>query len=264
MSTHRPRKRFGQHFLRDPAVIDRIVSAIGPRRGDCLVEIGPGEGVLSRPLLESVSRLDVIELDRDLAAALPRRLGEPPGLTVHQADALRFDFASLAPSPGALRVVGNLPYNVSTPLLFHLFDQAEWIKDMVFMLQKEVVSRLVAEPGSRQYSRLSVMARFHCRMEWLFDVPPQAFDPPPRVDSSIIRMVPERLDDAARILRPALAEVVRAAFNQKRKTLRNSLKGKLDQEAIEGAGVSPSARPETLSLSRFLSLAQAYHSISFQ
>jgi 16S rRNA (adenine1518-N6/adenine1519-N6)-dimethyltransferase len=264
VSAHRPRKRFGQHFLRDSAVIDRIVSAIDPRPGDALVEIGPGEGVLSRPLLQAVGRLHVVELDRDLALDLPRRLGEPAELVIHQADALRFDFSRLATGPSSLRVVGNLPYNISTPLLFHLFDQAAWISDMVFMLQKEVVTRLVAEPGSRQYGRLSVMARFHCDMEGLFDVPPEAFEPPPRVDSSIILMTPVSLGAAERAIRPALAAVVQAAFNQKRKTLRNSLKKHLDEAAIEAAGIAPSARPETLSLEEFLALAEAYHSISFQ
>ena len=264
MTAHRPRKRFGQHFLRDRAVIDRIVAAIAPKADDRLIEIGPGEGVLSRPLLAAVGSLQVVELDRDLAATLAQRLGEPRGLVIHQGDALRFDYSRLASGPASLRVVGNLPYNISTPLLFHLFDQAEWISDMVFMLQKEVVSRLVAEPGSRQYGRLSVMARFQCEMEWLFDVPPEAFDPPPRVDSSIIRMYPKTLEDAQRSLRPALAVVVQAAFNQKRKTLRNSLKKLLDEPSIQRAGVDPAARPETLELSEFLALAELYHSISFQ
>lgn len=255
MSAHRPRKRFGQHFLRDAAVIQRIVAAIDPRPGQRLVEIGPGEGVLTGPVLARAGRLEVVELDRDLAADLTRRLGEPAGLVVHQADALRFDFSSLAAGE-RLRVIGNLPYNISTPLLFHLFSQAEVIEDMVFMLQKEVVDRLVAEPGSRQYGRLSVMARFYCSMDWLFDVGPEAFHPPPRVDSAIIRIRPRALDEADRALHPALDAVVRAAFNQKRKTIRNSLKGVVDSGQIEATGVDPGARPETLSLDAFLNLAK--------
>jgi len=255
VSAHRPRKRFGQHFLRDAAVIQRIVAAIDPRPGQRLVEIGPGEGVLTGPVLARAGRLEVVELDRDLAADLTRRLGEPAGLVVHQADALRFDFSSLAAGE-RLRVIGNLPYNISTPLLFHLFSQAEVIEDMVFMLQKEVVDRLVAEPGSRQYGRLSVMARFYCSMDWLFDVGPEAFHPPPRVDSAIIRIRPRALDEADRALHPALDAVVRAAFNQKRKTIRNSLKGVVDSGQIEATGVDPGARPETLSLDAFLNLAK--------
>jgi 16S rRNA (adenine1518-N6/adenine1519-N6)-dimethyltransferase len=264
VKAHRPRKRFGQHFLRDRSVIDRIVAAIAPAPDDRLMEIGPGEGVLTRPLLEAAGSLQVVELDRDLAGTLAQRLGAPKGLVIHQGDALRFDYSSLASGPSSLRIVGNLPYNISTPLLFHLFDQAEWIEDMVFMLQKEVVSRLVAVPGSRLYGRLSVMARFHCDMHWLFDVPPEAFDPPPRVESAIIGMRPKVLNAAERAIRPALASVVQAAFNQKRKTLRNSLKKLLDEPAIEAAGVDPSARPETLGLAQFLALAEAHHSISFQ
>ncbi len=255
MSAHRPRKRFGQHFLRDAGVIQRIVAAIDPRPGQRLVEIGPGEGVLTGPVLARAGRLEVVELDRDLAADLARRLGEPAGLVVHQADALRFDFSSLAAGE-RLRVIGNLPYNISTPLLFHLFSQAEVIEDMVFMLQKEVVDRLVAEPGSRQYGRLSVMARFYCSMDWLFDVAPEAFHPPPRVDSAIIRMRPRALDEVQRALHPALDAVVRAAFNQKRKTIRNSLKGVVDSGPIEATGVDPGARAETLSLDAFLNLAK--------
>jgi len=257
MSAHRPRKRFGQHFLRDANVIDGIVAAIAPKPEETIVEIGPGEGVLTRPLLEACGQIQVVELDRDLAASLARRLGEPSGLIIHQADALRFDFSSLACEPGSLRVVGNLPYNVSTPLLFHLFEYSAVIRDMVFMLQKEVVDRLVAEPGSRQYGRLSVMAGFHCRMEWLFDVGPEAFDPPPKVDSSIIRMSPKVINEADRALHAKLDSVVRAAFNQKRKTLRNSLKTLLSAEAIEAVGIDPGSRPETLSLDAFLALARA-------
>ncbi len=255
MTSHRPRKRFGQHFLRDRQVIDRIVAAIRPEPGQALVEIGPGEGVLTRPVIERAGRLDVVELDRDLATTLADRLGQPKGLTIHQADALKFDFASLAGSD-KLRVIGNLPYNISTPLIFHLLNQAEAISDMLFMLQKEVVDRLVAVPGSSAYGRLSVMASLYCDMDWLFDVPPQAFKPPPKVDSAIIRMVPKSLSDSDRALLPALDQVVRTSFGQRRKTLRKSLKSLINDQAFEAAGINPTARPETLSLSQFQTLAR--------
>ncbi len=255
MNAHRPRKRFGQHFLRDERVIDRIVAAIRPQPDEALVEIGPGEGVLSAPLLELAGKLQVVELDRDLADSLAQRLGHPPGLVIHQADALRFDFTALA-KQGPIRVVGNLPYNISTPLMFHLFGSGETISDMVFMLQKEVVDRLVAEAGSRQYGRLSVMAGFFCVMDHLFDVAPDAFEPPPKVISSIIRMVPKRLTEDDRALLPALETIVRTSFGQRRKTLRNSLKTLLSADQIEGVGINPSARPETLDLEQFKALAR--------
>ena len=255
MGGHRPRKRFGQHFLRDQQVIERIVAAIDPKPGQRLVEIGPGEGVLTRPVLARCGRIEVVELDRDLAADLDRRLGQPPGLTIHQADALKFDFSALA-GGDTIRVIGNLPYNSSTPLIFHLLDQAGVIEDMVFMLQKEVVDRLTAAPGNRQYGRLSVMAGFYCEMEWLFDVGPEAFHPPPKVDSAIIRMVPKPLNRTDVDLLPNLDIVVRQAFSQRRKTLRKSLSRLLSEQEIQAAAIDPSARPETLSLDQFKSLAR--------
>ncbi len=255
MAAHRPRKRFGQHFLRDRQVIDRIVAAINPRPGQHIVEIGPGEGVLTRPILERAGQLDVVELDRDLAAILAERLGNPQGLNIHQADALKFDFSALA---GAvpIRIIGNLPYNISTPLIFHLLAQADAISDMLFMLQKEVVDRLVAAPGTSAYGRLSVMASLYCEMDWLFDVPPQAFKPPPKVDSAIIRMMPKPLTEGDRALLPALEQIVRTSFGQRRKTLRKSLKSLIDDQTFEAAGVDPAARPETLSLNQFKTLAR--------
>jgi 16S rRNA (adenine1518-N6/adenine1519-N6)-dimethyltransferase len=255
VNRHRPRKRFGQHFLHDANVIDRLVGAIAPRPGDCLVEIGPGEGVLSAPVLEKAGALTVIELDRDLAATLAERLGCPDGLTVIQADVLKVDFTELAAGRG-LRIIGNLPYNISTPILFHLFDSHADIVDMHFMLQKEVVDRMVAAPGSRQYGRLSVMAAFHCDMTSLFTVAPGAFRPPPKVDSAIVRLVPKAMTEADRALLPILAEVTRRAFGQRRKTLRNSLKGLLDADTIEAAGIDPGARAETLSVDQFRKLAE--------
>lgn len=253
MKPHRPRKRFGQHFLHDGNVIDRIVAAIAPTRDDVIIEIGPGEGVLTAPLLESGAHVIAVELDRDLASTLPERLGFPGNLEVIQADILRVDPAALA--SGTVRVVGNLPYNISTPVLFHLFASPADIVDMHFMLQKEVVDRLVAAPGSRQYGRLSVMAAFHCEMQGLFTVSPGAFRPPPKVDSAVVRMQPRALDADALAALPRLEEIVRHAFGQRRKTLRNALKGVLDEAAIRGAGVDPGARAEVLSLAQFMSLA---------
>lgn len=255
MKTHQPRKRFGQHFLHDSQVIARLVAAIRPGRDQHIIEIGPGEGALTGPLLETGTRLTVIELDRDLAAVLPERLGFPERLEVIQADVLNVDLASVVGGP--VRVVGNLPYNISTPIMFHLFRWREVISDIHFMLQKEVVDRLVAEPGSKQYGRLSVMAAFHCRMEKLFSVSPGAFRPPPKVDSAIIRMRPKTLDDDLLARLPQLEETVRRAFGQRRKTLRNALKGVLDEEQIQAAGIDPSARAETVSLEGFVELARA-------
>ncbi len=254
MKPHRPRKRFGQHFLHDAGVIARLVAVIRPLETDTIIEIGPGEGVLTGPLLAAGARVTAIEIDRDLAAALPERLGFPEALKVVQADVLKLDLAAFAGEAG-VRVVGNLPYNISTPIMFHLFRWREAIADMHFMLQKEVVDRLVAGPGSKQYGRLSVMAAFHCRMGRLFSVPPGAFRPPPKVDSAIIRMLPKALDEATLARRPQLEEVVRQAFGQRRKTLRNALKGMMDEKAIEAAGIDPKARAETVSLQGFLELA---------
>lgn len=267
---HRPRKRFGQHFLHDAGIIARLISAIRPVETDTIIEIGPGEGVLTGPLLEAGARVTAIELDRDLAAALPERLGCPGALEVIQADVLEFDLAAVAGGTG-MRVVGNLPYNISTPIMFHLFKWRESIADMHFMLQKEVVDRLVAGPGSKQYGRLSVMAAFHCRMERLFSVPPGAFRPPPKVDSAIIRMRPKTLDEATLARLPQLEDVVRHAFGQRRKTLRNALKALMDEKAIEAAGIDPKARAETLSLDQYLALVNQltsqppnHHSAIFQ
>ncbi len=252
---HTPRKRFGQHFLRDPGVLERMVAAIAPKPGEFMVEIGPGQGALSEPLLARLGRLHVIEIDRDLAASLSRRLGEPAGLVVHCADALKFNFGELAKGT-PIRVVGNLPYNISTPLLFHLFDQASAISDMHFMLQKEVVERLAATPGSRGYGRLSVMAQTHCRIEALFAVDRQAFQPPPKVESAVLRLQPVALAPARRALLEPFEEIVRLAFGQRRKTLRNALRTRLDAGQIQAAGVDPGARAETLAPELFWALAR--------
>lgn len=252
-----PRRRFGQNFLHDPQVIQRIVDHIDPAHTDHLVEIGPGRGALTRPLLASGATLDAVELDRDLAALLHRELGTSPAFRLHQADALVFDFTGLAQGPRSLRVVGNLPYNISTPLLFRLLPLAPLIRDMVFMLQREVVERLAAGPGDDAYGRLSVMVNYHCRVEPLFDVPPGAFTPRPQVMSAIVQLIPhDPLPAPVRDLQ-ALETVVRAAFNQRRKTLRNSLRGIIPADGLSALGIDPGARAETLSVADFACIADA-------
>ena len=252
---HRARKRFGQNFLHDAGVIHRILRAIHALPGERLVEIGPGQGALTEGLLGSGAQLDVVELDLDLIPILKHKFGGAPGFTLHQGDALKFDFASLAAEPRSLRVVGNLPYNISTPLIFHLLEHAQLFRDMHFMLQKEVVERLAATPGGGDWGRLSIMVQYHCRVEHLFNVGSGAFNPAPKVDSAIVRLVPH-----AQLPHPAkdhrlLERVVREAFNQRRKTLRNTLKALLDSQAIEAAGVDGSLRPEQLDLAAFVRLA---------
>lgn len=256
LQAHRPRKRFGQNFLRDDGVVQRIIGAIAPAAGQRLVEIGPGEGALTGALLASGCRLDVVELDRDLAPGLLASFGLDPLFTLHRGDALAFDFRALAGATGErLRVVGNLPYNISTPLIFHLLDQAEVIEDMHFMLQKEVVDRLAASPGNKQWGRLGIMAQFYCEVEALFEVPPTAFNPPPRVDSAIVRLTP-RADLPAASDAQRLKRVVQAAFAQRRKTLRNNLKALIDSSRLETLGIDPGARAETLGMQDFIEIAR--------
>jgi 16S rRNA (adenine1518-N6/adenine1519-N6)-dimethyltransferase len=254
---HRPRKRFGQHFLHDPQVIARIVAAIRPMPGEQLVEIGPGLGALTRPLLQAARELDVVELDRDLLEPLQTRCAGLGTLRIHQADALAFDFARLRGEGPRLRVAGNLPYNISTPLLFHLLAQAEQIHDLHFMLQQEVVERMAAGPGEDAYGRLSVMLQYRCQVEALFTVGPDAFQPPPRVWSAVVRLVPRETSAVTVRDEQQFAEVVRRAFAQRRKTLRNSLHGLLDAAQIKAAGVDPTARPEILDLAAFAALSNA-------
>jgi 16S rRNA (adenine1518-N6/adenine1519-N6)-dimethyltransferase len=252
--SHRPRKRFGQNFLHDPVVIDKIISAIHPLPSDTLVEIGPGQGAITYPLLHAAGRLTVIELDRDLVEPLKENAAGPGELIVHNADALSFDFCALGESE-QLRVIGNLPYNISTPLLFHLLDQHHCIRDMHFMLQKEVVDRMAASPGTGQYGRLSVMLQYRCRVTPLFTIGPAAFKPPPRVASAFVRLEPYR-EPLIQISNEALfATLVRQAFSQRRKTLRNTLRDLLDVEEITGLGIDPSARAESLDLAAFAALA---------
>jgi 16S rRNA (adenine1518-N6/adenine1519-N6)-dimethyltransferase len=254
--SHRARKRFGQHFLRDTSVVDRIVRAFDPQPTDTVVEIGPGEGVLTRALAGQVRTLHLVELDRDLVVQLQQTF-PPPVAAVHSADALRFDFAALAPAGGKIRVIGNLPYNISTPLLFHLLTQAEAIRDMEFMLQKEVVDRLAASPGCKDYGRLSVMIQSRLAAERLFDVPAGAFRPPPKVESSVVRLTPHANPPVAITDATAFAHIVKAAFAQRRKTLRNNLREILTAERLSALGVDPNRRAETLTLEEFARLANA-------
>ena len=249
----RARKRFGQHFLTDRHYLGRIVAAIDPKPGDSMVEIGPGTGLLTDELVRSVERLHVVEIDRDLAAALRARF--PDGrVVVHEGDALEFDFAAL---PAPLRVVGNLPYNVSSPILFRMAESAERIADCVFLLQKEVVLRMVAAPGSADYGRLSVMLQYRFLMAKALDVPPGAFTPPPKVDSAVVRMRPlgegrPRARDEA-----LFATIVGAAFSQRRKTLRNAARAQVPEPAYARARIDPGRRGETLSVAEFIALADA-------
>ena len=252
--SHRSRKRFGQHFLHERSVIERILHALHPQPGDVMVEIGPGRGALTRGLVGRVGELHVVEFDRDLVAWLQQTY-TPDQLTVHSADALRFDFRALRHDQRRLRIVGNLPYNISTPLLFHLLDQIDAVQEMLFMLQKEVVDRMAAAPGGKEYGRLSVMIQWRARVEKLFDVPPGAFTPPPKVDSSVVRLSPHAVPPIA-VADPARFEtVVQAAFAHRRKTLRNTLKGLVDEAGFAKADIDPVRRAETLTLGEFARLA---------
>ena len=243
---HVARKRFGQHFLVDEAVIDGIVRTIQPRPGQAIVEIGPGLGALTQPLLERAGALTVIELDRDLAARLRQR----PGLTVIESDVLKVDFAALSPQP--LRVVGNLPYNISSPILFHLLPFAARVQDQHFMLQKEVVERMAAAPGSKAYGRLSVMLQWRYRIDEVLDVPPEAFDPPPKVDSAVVRMVP--LPEAPGVDFARLEALVAVAFSQRRKLLRHTL-GRWIADNEIATGFDLQRRAEEVPVAEYLALA---------
>lgn len=252
---HFARKRFGQNFLTDERIISGIVSAFAPVPGQNVVEIGPGLGAITRELLGALGRLQVVEVDRDLAAALPIRLMNEGELVIHQADALKFDFGSLARGPHDLRVIGNLPYNISTPILFHLLTQADAILDMTFMLQKEVVERMVASPGSGDYGRLSVMLQYHCEVEWLLNVPPESFSPPPKVDSAVVRLRPWQTPRYNCSDEKHLQQLLTTAFNMRRKTLRNALKGLGNPEVFEAAGVDLGLRPEEIDVATWVALS---------
>jgi 16S rRNA (adenine1518-N6/adenine1519-N6)-dimethyltransferase len=249
----RAKKRFGQHFLTDRHYLARIADAIAPRESDSMVEIGPGTGILTEALAPRLAHLHVVEIDRDLAADLAARFPAEK-LTVHRADALDFDFAAL---PAPLRVVGNLPYNVSTPILFRIAAVADRLQDAVFMLQKEVVERMVAAPDTEAYGRLSVMLQYRFAMELLFRVPPGAFTPPPKVDSAVVLMEPLAEDRLRARDEDFFAKVVMAAFSQRRKTLRNAVRALVDDQAFVKAGIDPGRRGETLSTAEFVALADA-------
>lgn len=252
MTAHRARKRFGQHFLTDPGVVDEIVRSIRPSSSDIVVEIGPGLAAITAPLLADAGSLHAIELDRDLAAQLRQRFQGVSKLTIHEADALRFDYSTLG---RGLRVVGNLPYNISTPLLFHLLDYRAYIADMHFMLQKEVVARMAASPGSKAYGRLGIMLGCYFDIEALFDVDRQAFDPPPKVTSAIVRLTP--LPEGTYDVRDAakLSRLVATAFSQRRKTARNALRKVADEALLESVGIDPNLRPEAIAIAEYVRLA---------
>jgi 16S rRNA (adenine1518-N6/adenine1519-N6)-dimethyltransferase len=248
LSSHRPRKRFGQHFLHDPRVLARIVEAVDPAREDFLVEIGPGEGALTGPLLEKLDELQVIEIDRDLAASLENRYSKKK-LTVHCADALEFDFALF---PKGMRIVGNLPYNISTPILFHVARYADRVRDMHFMLQLEVVERMVAAPSTPEYGRLSVALQTRFRMKKLFNVSSGAFRPPPKVESAVVRLEP-LAERPQRDMAP-LDDLLRRAFSARRKQLRNALP--LTIEGYAALNIDPHSRPENLSPADYMRIAE--------
>ncbi|MFC0677190.1 16S rRNA (adenine(1518)-N(6)/adenine(1519)-N(6))-dimethyltransferase RsmA [Lysobacter korlensis] len=252
-----PKKHLGQHFLHERGIIDGIVRAVDPKPGDRLVEIGPGQGAITFPLLERHGAMTVIEFDRDLIAPLTEQAKPRGELHVIHRDVLSVDFTELAGDGPALRLVGNLPYNLSSPILFHVLDHAAVVRDMVFMLQKEVVDRMAADPGSKVYGRLSVMLQAYCTVTPLFDVPPGAFRPPPKVDSAVVRLVPRAPQDIGIDDATLFAHVVRDAFGQRRKTLRNALSRQCDSAAIEAAGIRPDARAEQLPVADFIRLANS-------
>jgi 16S rRNA (adenine1518-N6/adenine1519-N6)-dimethyltransferase len=252
MKAHVARKRFGQNFLNAPGIVAAIVAAIAPRRGDTVVEIGPGLAALTRPLLAAVDRLHVVEIDRDLIARLKQEFS-PERLVIHEGDALEFDFGAIGSD---LKIVGNLPYNISTPLLFHLAGFAGRVRDMHFMLQKEVVERMVAAPGTSEYGRLSVMLQYRFEMEQLFLVPPEAFTPAPKVESAVVRLLPRPVLALPADDEETFARVVATAFSQRRKMLRNTLRDLFDAEDFDALGIAPTARAEELAVADFVRAAR--------
>jgi 16S rRNA (adenine1518-N6/adenine1519-N6)-dimethyltransferase len=252
---HQARKRFGQNFLIDQHIINHIVRMVRPSASDTLVEIGPGKGAITALLLAACPHLHVVELDRDLIPLLQAQFSQYPDMRIHQADALKFDFGALGSAERPLRIVGNLPYNISTPLIFHLLSYGTAIRDMHFMLQKEVVLRMAAGPGDNNYGRLGIMTQVFCQVEHLFDVGPECFRPVPKVESAIVRLTPYQHSPWALQDLPLFEKLVRTAFSQRRKTLRNCLKQVLAPEALEAVGIDPSMRAETVSLAQYVLLA---------
>ena len=251
MKGHVARKRFGQNFLVDRGIISAIVSAIDPQRSDAVVEIGPGLGAITEPLLDRLDHLHVVEIDRDLIALLKKRHA-PERMTIHEGDALAFDFASIGTD---LRLVGNLPYNISTPLLFHLAEYVGIVRDMHFMLQKEVVERMVAVPGESDFSRISVMLQYRFHLEWLIDVPPESFEPPPKVQSAVVRLIPKESSELKAKSQEKLSQVVQTAFSQRRKMLRNTLKGTLSDAGFAELGIDPTRRAEDIPVDDYVRIA---------
>lgn len=256
---HRARKRFGQNFLHDTFVINAIVDAINPQVGQSLVEIGPGLAALTEPVCDRIEQLTVVELDRDLADRLEQHPFLQQKLTVFRGDALKTDFSQFQQDGQKLRVFGNLPYNISTPIIFHLLAQMDSIEDMHFMLQKEVVERLAAEPGSKAYGRLTVSVQQACAVEHVLDVPPGAFTPPPKVESAVVRLTPYATPPHPVHDRKTLQQLCLVAFNQRRKTIRNNLKQLISAEQLEALAIDPGARPETLTVADYCRLANWYY-----
>jgi len=255
MASHKPRKRFGQNFLHDISVLQHIIAVIDPRTDDHIVEIGPGKGILTQPLLDQSDHVEVIELDRDLVVYLHEKFAATKSLQIYSADALTFDYCRLATAPKKLRIVGNLPYNISTPLMFHLLEYTACIGDMHFMLQKEVADRLAAQPGTAAYGRLSLMIQYHFIVERLFIVSPGSFNPVPKVDSAFIRLVPHSQPPVHVADQALFKQLISQAFSQRRKTIRNSLKGTLTTDEIVAANIDPGLRAEALSLAEFARLS---------
>ena len=254
---HKARKRFGQNFLHDQNIIDKIIRSINPKSSENIIEIGPGQGALTYPLLKKIGKLNAVEIDRDLIQILNTQSAEFGKLTIHEGDALKFDFNQLGSAQSPLRLVGNLPYNISTPIIFHLLEFTSKISDMHFMLQKEVVQRMSAEPNSKTYGRLTVMLQWYCDVEYLFDIPASAFNPPPKVVSSLVRLIPKAKPLAELNSDTQFSRLVSKLFQQRRKTLRNILKNYLKEAQIQELGISPTARPETLGLVDFANLSNA-------
>lgn len=252
-----PRKYFGQHFLCDKAIIQRIIASFAPKSEEHLIEIGPGQGALTVPILKQVKHLEAVELDRDLIPVLQERARNSGELVVYSADALKFDFASVKKDDRLLRVFGNLPYNISTPLIFHLLGYSSIISDMLFMLQKEVAARLAAKAGTEHYGRLSVMAQYQCQVDLLFDVPADAFYPPPQVTSSIVRLIPYREYPCRANDYELFASIVKQAFGQRRKTLRNSLKEMINDNVWAYIQIHSNLRPENLTVKNFVEISNA-------
>ncbi len=251
MKEHVARKRFGQNFLVDSGIIAAIVSAIGPQKDQILVEIGPGLGAITEPLMARLDHLHVVEIDRDLIARLKKQ-HTPERMTIHEGDALNFDFATIGKD---LRLVGNLPYNISTPLLFHLASYVGIVHDMHFMLQKEVVERMVAVPGETDFSRISVMLQYRFHIEWLIDVPPESFDPPPKVQSAFVRLIPKGVSELNAKDPAKFAQVVQTAFSQRRKMLRNTLKSILSDAGFAELGIVPTCRAEDVTVEDYVRIA---------